>query len=115
MKKYFTEEQLADLRNRWSPEVKAASERGWSELARDTEEAISRGDLPGGQAGRQLAARRQKLLEQFTGGDPGIRESLRKLYADQSKWPESFKKPFSDAVDKFLHQAGEKLKKASPG
>jgi DNA-binding transcriptional MerR regulator len=113
MKKYFTEEQLADLRNRWSPEVKAESERGWSELARDTEEAISRGELPGGKARRQLAARRQKLLEQFTGGDPGIRESFRKLYADQSNWPESFKKPFSDAVDMFLRQASEELMKAS--
>jgi len=29
MKKYYTEEQLADLRKRWSPEVQAESERGW--------------------------------------------------------------------------------------
>ena len=41
---------------------------------------------------------RQKLLAMFTGGDPGIEQNLRKLYADKANWPASFKKPYSDAV-----------------
>lgn len=115
MKKYFTEEQLAGLRKRISPEMKAESDRGWAELGRDTEAAISRGEGPNSKTGRQLAVRRQELYEQFTGGDPGMKESLKKLYHDQANWPASFKKPFSDEVDMFLRQASEGLKKSAPG
>ena len=114
MKKYYTEEQLADLRKRWSPEVQVESERGWAALARDTEVAIARGDDPRGKAGQELAARRRELLRQFTGGDPEMERSLQKLYADKNNWPQSFKKPFSDAVDEFLCQAAEGLTKMSP-
>ena len=112
MKKYYTEAQLADLRKRWSPEVQAESERGWAALAKDTEAAISRGEDPSGETGQQLALRRQKLLEQFTGGDPDMEKNLQRLYADKANWPSSFKKPFSDAVDRFLCQAAEELAKA---
>lgn len=115
MKKYYTEEQLADLRKRWSPEVQAESERGWAELARDTEAAIARGEEPGGETGRQLALRRRKLVEKFTGGDPGMEENLRKLYADKANWPGSFKKPYSDAVDGFLCEAANGLVKTTAG
>ena len=113
MKKYYTEEQLADLGKRWSPEVQAESERGWAALARDTEEAIARGEDPSGAAGQELAAQRRELLRQFTGGDPEMEKNLQKLYRDRGNWPENFKKPFSDAVDKFLRQAAEELAKVS--
>ena len=111
MKKYYTEEQLASLRQRWSLEVQAEAEQGWAALAKDTEAAIARGEQPGCETGLQLAARRQKLLAMFTGGDPGIEENLRKLYADRANWPANFKKPYSDAVDTFLCQAAEALAK----
>ena len=111
MKNYYTEEQLENLRKRWSPEVQAQSERGWNELARDVEAAIARGETPESETGRAFAERRQKLLDLFTGGDPGIAASLRKLYADQANWPESFKRPFSDAVNRFLCDAAEGLEK----
>lgn len=112
MKKYYTEEQLNDLRKRWTPELQAESQRTWDELARDTEAAIARGEDPLGEVGRQLAARRQSLLDQFTGGDPGIAASLAKLYADRSNWPKDFKKPYTDAVDQFLCDAAKGLEKA---
>jgi MerR family transcriptional regulator, thiopeptide resistance regulator len=113
MKKYYTEVQLADLGKRWSPEVQAEAERGWAALARDTEQAIARGEDPAGAAGQELAAKRRELLRQFTGGDPEMEKNLQKLYADRSNWPENFKKPFSDAVDQFLCQAAEELAKVS--
>jgi DNA-binding transcriptional MerR regulator len=109
MKKYYTEEQLANLRQRWSPEVQAESERGWAALARDTEAAIASGAGPASEIGLELAARRQQLLKLFTGGDSGIEQNLQNLYADKSNWPSSFKKPYSDAVDMFLCQAAEAL------
>ena len=113
MKKYYTEEQLANLRKRWSPEVQAESQRGWAALVQDTEAAIARGENPGGKIGQQLAMRRQELLDQFTGGDPGMEENLQKLYADKANWPENFKKPYSDAVDAFLREAAKGLLKVS--
>ena len=109
MKKYYTEEQLASLRQRWSPEVQAESESGWAALAKDTEAAISRGEKPDGEVGLELAIRRERLLRMFTGGDPGIEDSLKKLYADQGNWPASFKRPFSDVVNRFLCEAGKAL------
>ena len=112
MKKYYTGEQLNDLRKRWSPEVQAESERGWNNLARDVEQAIARGETPEGETGRTLAERRQKLLDMFTGGDPGIAANLQKLYADKANWPETFKKPYSETVDKFLCEAARGLVKA---
>jgi DNA-binding transcriptional MerR regulator len=114
MKKYYTEEQLANLRQRCTPEVKAEAERGWADLARDVEAAIEMGVEPSDETGLKLAERRQELLRRFTGGDPGIEQSLQKLYADEANWPASFKRPFSDAVNRFLCQAAEVLAKAQP-
>jgi len=113
MKKYYTEEQLNDLRERWSPEVQAKAERGWNELARDVEAAIARGETPESETGRKLGQRRQKLLDMFTGGDPGIIANLQKLYADKANWPATFKKPYSDAVDKFLCDAARGIVKTT--
>lgn len=113
MKQYYTEEQLENLRSRWSPEVQAESQRGWNELARDVEAAIARGESPESDTGRKLAERRQKLLDLFTGGDTGIAANLQKLYADKANWPPTFKKPLSDAVDKFLCDAAKGFQKAT--
>lgn len=112
MKKYYTEEQLESLRGRWSPEVQAESERGWNELVRDVEAAIARGEAPESETGRKLAERRQKLLDMFTGGDPGVAASLQSLFADKANWPETYKSPYSDAVNKFLCDAAKGIVKA---
>ena len=113
MKKYYTEEQLENLRKRWSPEIQAESERGWNELVRDVEAAIERGETPESETGHKLAERRQKLFDLFTGRDPGIEASLQKLYADEANWPQNFKRPFSEAVNKFLSNAAKGLAKAA--
>lgn len=112
MKKYYSEEQLANLRQRWSPEVQAESESAWAALARDTEKAIAEDVSPADETGLQLAARRLKLVGMFTGGDPGTEQSLKALYADKANWPTSFKKPYSDAVDGFLCEAAAALAKS---
>ena len=114
MKKYYTDDQLANLRQRWSPEVQAEAERGWAALARDTEQAIAKGTDPASETGLQLAARRQELLALFTGGDPGMEQNLQRLYADKTDWPARFKKPHSDAVNDFLCQAAEALATTKP-
>lgn len=111
MKRYYSEEQLNDLRKRYTPEVQAEAERGWAELVRDVEGAIANGHSPESDTGRKLAEREQKLIDMFTGGDPGITANLQKLYEDKANWPANFRKPYSDEVDNFLCEAAKGLKK----
>ena len=67
MKKYYTQDHLNDLGKRRTPEVQAESERGWADLVRDVEAAIARGEDPESEVGQQLAERRQRLIDLFTG------------------------------------------------
>lgn len=110
MKKYYTEEQLADLERRGTPEVLERGEREWAVLLKDVDDAIKEGVDPASERAQALVARWSKLIEEFTGGDPGILENLRKLYADQAKWPSNFKKPFSNDAGAFICQAKAKAK-----
>jgi hypothetical protein len=111
MKKYYTEEQLSDLAKRGTPEVLEKGQRDWAALIKDVEAAVAEGVDPQSEKAQALAARWADLIEQFTGGDPGIRENLARLYADQSNWPSSFSKPYGDEVGTFLAKAGAACKK----
>ncbi len=105
MKKYYTEEQLADLARRGTPEVLERGQREWQELIGEVQAAVAEGVDPASERAQALAARWEGLVEEFTGGDPGIRENLRRLYADQANWPDTFKKPFSDESADFIARA----------
>jgi len=102
MKKYYTEEQLADLARRGTPEVLERGQREWQKLIGEVEAAMAEGLDPASERARSLAARWDGLVEEFTGGDPGIRENLRRLYADQANWPSTFKQPYGDDVATFI-------------
>jgi DNA-binding transcriptional MerR regulator len=105
MKQYYTEEQLADLAERGTPEVLERGQREWATLLKDVDAAIKEDLDPASERAQQLAERWQKLIEEFTGGDPGILENLRKLYADQANWPSTFQKPFSNDAGAFIGKA----------
>ncbi len=107
MKKYYTEEQLADLARRGTPEVLERGQRDWQQLIGEVQAAVAEGLDPASERAQALAARWQGLIEEFTGGDPGIRENLRRLYADQANWPSTFQKPYGDDVGAFLAKAKE--------
>ena len=102
MKKYYTEEQLADLARRGTPEVLERGQREWQKLLGEVETAVAEGLDPASERARALAARWEGLIEEFTGGDPGIRENLRRLYADQANWPSTFQKPYGDDAAAFI-------------
>jgi DNA-binding transcriptional MerR regulator len=106
MKRYYTDEQLAELAERGTPEVLERGQRDWAALIKEVEAAISEGVDPKSEKAQTLAARWVSLIEAFTGGNPAIRESLTKLYADQANWPSTFRKPFPDDVGAFIAQAG---------
>jgi DNA-binding transcriptional MerR regulator len=105
MKKYYTEEQLAELAQRGTPEVLERGQRDWATLIKDVEQAVREGVDPQSERAQELAARWSALIEAFTGGNPGILENLKKLYADQANWPDTFRKPYSDEVGDFIARA----------
>jgi DNA-binding transcriptional MerR regulator len=105
MKRYYTEEQLADLARRGTPEVLERGQSKWQKLIAEVEEAAREGVDPASERAQGLAARWQGLIEEFTGGDPGILENLKRLYADQANWPDTFRKPYSDESADFISRA----------
>ena len=90
--------------------MQAESERGWKSLVGDVEAALANGVSPDSDTALRLTECREALFKLFTGGDPGIEGNLQKLYADEANWPATFKRPFSDAVNRFW-QAADGLKK----
>lgn len=112
MKRYYTEEQLADLARRGTPEVLERGQREWQRLIAEVEEAEREGLDPASERAQSLAARWEGLINEFTGGDPGILENLKRLYADQANWPDTFSKPYSDESADFISRARAASKKA---
>ncbi|HJR07535.1 MAG TPA: MerR family transcriptional regulator [Pyrinomonadaceae bacterium] len=111
VKRYYTEEQLAELASRWSPELQAKAEHDWATLIADVEAAAREGEDPASERSQSLAARWSDLIGQFTGGDAGIETNLRKLYADQANWPPTFNKPYGDDAGAFIAKAVAARKK----
>lgn len=104
-KKYYTEEQLEELARRATPEVLEKGQRDWAALLKEVDEAASEGVDPASERAQALARRWSALIESFTGGNPGIAESLSNLYKDQANWPANAQKPFSDQSMEFIHKA----------
>jgi hypothetical protein len=107
-KKYYSEAALADLAERgkqWSPEMLRQVERDWADLIREVEAAHAAGENPASEHAQALAARWQKLLAGFTGGNPEVQAGLKRLYADQPNWPSSFENPYSDEACAFIGKA----------
>jgi len=104
-KKYYSEEAQAKIAERgreWTPEMQAAVEQKWKALISDVEAAIAVKLDPASAKAGELALRWQELIRGFTGGDPQIKQGLKKLYADEQNWPQNFQKPFSDAVCEYI-------------
>jgi DNA-binding transcriptional MerR regulator len=108
---YYTAEQqaqLAERRRALGPEGMAAAERDWAELIEAVRAERARGTDPGDPRMRELALRWRGLIEQFTGGDDGIRQSLARMYADQG--PETAARGMVDAeLMGFVGQALARL------
>lgn len=85
--KYYTPEQLADLERRreelGGDEAIARAEQEWADLIAAVRAEKERGTDPSDPRMQELAARWSGLIEQFTGGDPGIMESLKKMYEQE--------------------------------
>jgi DNA-binding transcriptional MerR regulator len=105
VKKYYTEEQLAELAARGTPEVLERGQREWAALLKEVEQAVKEGVDPKSERAQALAARWKGLIEEFTGGNPEILASLKRLYADQANWPAGAQRPYTDEVSNFISKA----------
>ena len=108
--KYYSAEARQDLASRGTPEVIEQGQRDWAALIQDVEAAVAAGVDPASEQAQALARRWQTLIDAFTGGSTAVASGLKKLYADQSNWPSTFKRPCSDEVGAFICQAAEARK-----
>jgi DNA-binding transcriptional MerR regulator len=76
-------QQLAERRDALGDEGMQRVQDEWAELIEDMRREHEAGTDPGDPRVRALGARWQALLEQFTGGDPGIQASLQRMYEEQ--------------------------------
>ena len=88
--KYYTPEQLEQLEVRkqeFGPEAMERAQQEWADLIAEVEAEFNAGTPPSDPKLKPLIERWNKLIEAFTGGDAGIRESLQKVY--DAKGPEA--------------------------
>lgn len=83
MERHFTPEQLAWLRERreqlGEPRIQAVQD-AWAELIPQMRAAMERGADPASAEVQALARRWKALVEEFTGGDAGIEQGVRRVY-----------------------------------
>jgi DNA-binding transcriptional MerR regulator len=84
--KYYTPEQLQQLeerRQQFTPEQIKAVEEEWKELYAQVREHRTNGTDPADPAVQKLVTRSGELIQMFTGGDPGIAASLKRMYEEE--------------------------------
>ncbi|HEX3331500.1 MAG TPA: TipAS antibiotic-recognition domain-containing protein [Gaiellales bacterium] len=84
--RYYTQEQqqaLAQRRDALGPEGMRAAEQAWADLIAEAEAERAAGTDPADPRMQAIASRWHALIEAFTGGDPGIRESLGRMYREE--------------------------------
>jgi MerR family transcriptional regulator, thiopeptide resistance regulator len=110
-RKYYSDEALERIehgKQRWSPELQERITKEWTDLFRDVETAIARGEDPASEQAQALGERWKTLVEAFTAGDREISAGLNRLYADRANWPANAQQqmaPFSNQkVWEYIHK-----------
>jgi DNA-binding transcriptional MerR regulator len=83
---YYTEEQmqqLAERREALGEEGMQKAQRDWAKLIADAQAELRAGTDPADPKVQAIVDRWDGLIEQFTGGDPGIRASLNRIYEEK--------------------------------
>lgn len=110
IERYYTQEQLDALARRKAElgeDVIEQVEKDWAALFAEVKAEMARGTGPGDPAAQALARRwsalQQATVAGFTGGDPGIRASLDRLYAEQPA--DRIHPSFDPAIFAFMKEA----------
>jgi DNA-binding transcriptional MerR regulator len=89
--KYYSPNALEALRERRAAltfEQKTEIGARWQDLYADLQSAVDREVLPDSAEGRTLVARWMRLGDEFTLGNREIGEGFRRMYDDESHWPD---------------------------
>ena len=84
--RYYTPDQLEQLEQRrqaLGEETIRDVEREWAEIFATLRSAMESGTDPADPELRPLAARGRELVAMFTGGDPGIQDSLKRMWENE--------------------------------
>jgi MerR family transcriptional regulator, thiopeptide resistance regulator len=79
--RYFTGKQREAIASR--AHLAEQGERDWAALIEEVGAARDAGEDPRGPRMQELAARWRALVEQFTGGDAGVRDALVQMYREE--------------------------------
>jgi len=85
--RHYTPEQqetLARRRNELGADGMRAAEQAWAQLIAEAEVERSAGTDPADPRMQAIAGRWRRLIEHFTGGDPGIHASLGRVYRERA-------------------------------
>lgn len=105
--KYYTPEQLQQLEERRKTvgeERMREVQEEWPRLIAEVKAEMDKGTDPSDPRVRELARRWQGLIDEFTGGDPGIARSLSNLYQNEPAMRE--RAGFDPAVAEYVRRAG---------
>jgi MerR family transcriptional regulator, thiopeptide resistance regulator len=89
LEKYYTPEQLESLKQRQEllgEEQIRQVQADWQDLFEQVRAEMAKGTDPTSESVKALARRSIELIQAFTGGDPGIEQSLNRMY--QQEQPE---------------------------
>jgi MerR family transcriptional regulator, thiopeptide resistance regulator len=104
--RYYTPEQLDQLeqrRQQLGEETIKDVEREWAEIFATLKQEMEGGTDPADPRLRPIGERSRELLDMFTGGDPGIQASLKRMY--ETEGPEKASRGRADpAVFEYLAQ-----------
>jgi DNA-binding transcriptional MerR regulator len=109
--KYYTPEQLEQLeqrRNELGEDRIKAVEQEWREIYAKLADLRGRGVDPAAPEAQAVGHRAGELIQMFTGGDPGITESLRRMY--QQEDPQKLTRGMGDPADMEYMAAIRKAK-----
>lgn len=85
--KYYTPEQMAELKQRKETvgdgHIRQV-EGEWPELMAQVQAEMDRGTDPADERVQELARRWMGLVQEFTGGNPGIQQSLGRMYEEEA-------------------------------
>jgi len=87
LEKYFTPEQMAELKKRsemlGEGKIRQA-ENEWPQLIAEVRAEMDKGTDPASETAQRLAKRWMELVNEFTGGDPEIAKAVKTMYSQES-------------------------------
>jgi DNA-binding transcriptional MerR regulator len=117
IEKYYDSEQLDKLAERGrelGPEAIKEAEREWGELIAAVQEERAQGTDPSSPRMLELARRWQRLIGQFTDGDPGIEKALGEMYKHEGAQAAS-RGAVDDELVQYVRRAIQALPTAPRG